>query len=360
MHRRDHAVSENDNWAATLAEMLRRIGVLERVAGGGQGGTTTGAFNGIINGAMVVAQRGTDFDLAAGVPAYTIDRWQGSRSAAGGFVTQVSPTTGQFQYALQFGRDPGNTSTAGIWIGQSLESLDSYRYRGQRCTLSFYASRGANLSSDNQAMSVQVSSGTGVDENHLGGVTGRAYPLYTTVPLTEVLTRYSFSFDVPANITELGVMMFIAPTGTAGANDWVAITGVQLEVGPAATPFQFTDQATERTRCRRFFRRLGGAQPYTTFGLGFTANSATLSKVHVELGVPMRVVPAVVVSGSTQVHGTNNVDGTVSAVSVQLNQCSRDRLVIDLTHGSITDAQQAVSWRANNSNAGLIDFSAEL
>ena len=70
------------------------------------------------------------------------------------------------------------------------------------------------------------------------------------------------------------------------------LTGVQLELGPVATPFEIKTFADELRRCQRYFFKLGGHYPadsevYTTLAFGIHANSTT-AKTHIIHPVTMR------------------------------------------------------------------------
>ena len=70
------------------------------------------------------------------------------------------------------------------------------------------------------------------------------------------------------------------------------LTGVQLELGPVATPFEIKSFADELRRCQRYFFKLGGHYPansevYTTLAYGTHANSTT-AKVHIVHPATMR------------------------------------------------------------------------
>jgi hypothetical protein len=58
---------------------------------------------------------------------------------------------------------------------------------------------------------------------------------------------------VPANATEIGLQFNWAPTGTAGADDSIKITGVQLEAGLTATEFERRPIGTELALCQRYY-----------------------------------------------------------------------------------------------------------
>ena len=49
--------------------------------------------------------------------------------------------------------------------------------------------------------------------------------------------RISYSIAIPSTATEIGFYWQANVAGTAGANDWFEITGVQLELGSVLTNF---------------------------------------------------------------------------------------------------------------------------
>lgn len=61
--------------------------------------------------------------------------------------------------------------------------------------------------------------------------------LNTGFNLTTTWQRFSFTASIPASATEIAVGFEWTPSGTAGANDWLEVTGVQLELGSVATQF---------------------------------------------------------------------------------------------------------------------------
>lgn len=104
----------------------------------------------------------------------------------------------------------------------------------------------------------------------------------------------------------------------ATLNNYIEFTGVQLEKGSIATPFEFRPYSTELDLCRRYYR---------IFGAGLTGGWGTTSGC--ELGVtfnpPVRIAPNVSTSAYLSVLRSNNVyvvaigtnAGFVSGVTAQ-------------------------------------------
>ena len=188
--------------------------------------------NGCINGGMDFWQRGTSF-AGTTTNTYGPDRWIVYRNAAGStFSRQTSGLEG-FLYSTRIARDSGNTSTQTISINQMFESQESYKFAGKTVVLSWWAKAGANFSAASSQMTARIYTGTGTDQNWIQtGYTGQATTLDNLTTITTSWARYSASVAIPSTTTELAILLGFAPVGTAGANDWIEITGVQLEVGP--------------------------------------------------------------------------------------------------------------------------------
>jgi hypothetical protein len=210
--------------------------------------------NRIINGDMSIWQRGTSTTLAS--YGYLADRW-----ASGNFVsTQVSRSTSVptgFQYSLKIQRAVSSTNTTAVATTQTIESNNCYDLSGQIVTLSFWAKAGANFSASGSNLNVQLHTGTTADQ---GGNfpyyswAGNATSINTTVVLSTTWTKYTItSSALGAGILEMAPVFYFSPTGTAGADDSFFITGVQLEVGTSATPFERRLYNQELANCQRYY-----------------------------------------------------------------------------------------------------------
>ena len=207
------------------------------------------------------------------------------------------------QYCLRAQRDSGNSSTNVIQIGQSLESVDSIPYAGRTVTFSFYARAGANYSAASSALAFSVRTGTGTDQNLFSGYTGQALPINSSATLTTTWQRFSATATLSSSATELGVLFEFTPVGTAGANDFFEVTGIQLEAGSTATAFQTATGTLqgELAACQRYYytHALGNS---LAIGLG-TMEQASLLVVNVQFPVNMRIGPTLVSVSGTNFYG---------------------------------------------------------
>jgi hypothetical protein len=204
------------------------------------GGQYSAGKNKIINGDFGIWQRGTSSLTFSNVTTFTADHWW--NIVSGGTPTctttrQSADTAGQ-TYGLRFGRNSGQTQTGDIWLGQTLESTDAKKLAGQTVTVSFYVKKGADAPT---TFKFGAYTGTGTDQGTAslwaGTWTGTANVTGSST-VTTTMTRYSAQLTLAANTNEVLFYFGYTSTGTAGANEWIQIEGVQVEAGSVATPFQ--------------------------------------------------------------------------------------------------------------------------
>ena len=243
--------------------------------------------NAMINGGFDIWQRGTSFTDAVTL-AYTADRWQGYRGgfAANGTFSRIASGLDQFRFARRIQRDSGDSSTAQLFTIQTLETSDSYRFQGQKATVSFMARRGVDFT---EPFHVFVFSGDGVDQA-FGSMTNLTSLGGVSNSLTENWIKYSGTVDVPSTTTQLALQIFYVPTGTAGADEYADITGVQLEVGAAATDFEHRSFGEEFSACERYYAKVDDDAWSGSVLPGNTRWSKTLFRVE------MRINPTIIIT----------------------------------------------------------------
>jgi hypothetical protein len=233
------------------------------------------------------------------------DRWNFGNSNASGCVAQrVTSTLAGFSYALQIQRSSTSAVTGFFGTAQDIETLNCQDLAGQTVTLSFYAQAGANFSAASNLINVFVATGTGTDQSSnlmwTSAWTGFAKPLNTTATLTTTWTRYSYTVVIPAGTNEIAAAFYYTPTGIAGTADYFQITGVQLEPGPVATPFErkLIDQTL--IDCQRYYQMSydlgtvpGTATTVGLYAFGVALNGSTPGPGSIPFRVSMRTTPSI-------------------------------------------------------------------
>jgi hypothetical protein len=239
--------------------------------------------NPVINGGFDIWQRGTS--KLNGQNSYVADRWIGSQATVTTFSRQnVSDSTNlpNIQYCLRAQRTSGSAQTDQMNISQSMETVNSIPYAGKPITFSFYARAGANYSATSSLLNAQVTTGTGTDQNvYTVGYTGGVTLISQNATLTTTWQRFAYTGTVASNVTEIGLTFVGQTTGTAGANDWYEITGIQIDVGTytasSAPTFRRTGGTIqgELAACQRYFQLITGFGD--TAGVWYTTSAASLS-----------------------------------------------------------------------------------
>ena len=320
-------------------------------------------FNPVINSAFQVWQRGTS--IAGSTTAFSADRWQSYRAVAGStYSRQATGDTTNLpfiQYCLRMQRDSGNTATNGIFLWQNFETINSVPFAGKTVTFSFYARKGANYSSTSDALPYQVYTGTGTDQNQLAGYTGQVTAISGTATLTTTWQRFTATATLASTATEINTQFYFNPTGTAGANDYAEITGIQLEVGSVATPFK-TYAGTiqgELAACQRYYYRTTSDSAYSvhsTFGAGF---STTVAYVTMQMPVTMRIEPTAI-DYSTLALTDYVTNSAITTLTIDSAGSSRNATTVS-TGGTTGLTQYRPYWIVSNgSTNGYLGLSAEL
>jgi len=241
-----------------------------------------GRRNIFINGAMNVAQRATSAtDLGASSGFYTVDRWETAMSGTAGRFTmsQVASGLNGFANAMKLDCTTADTSLAAsefLLVQQKLEGQDVQQLKkgtsdAEKVTVSFYAK--------------VVGSATKIvlelNDSDNSRIVSKLFTLTTN------WARYTYTFPADTtgaldddNATSLTLKMWLHAgsnytSGTLGetwasnttANRAVGIdsffsstsnefflTGVQLEVGSVATPFEHRSFGEELALCERYFQ----------------------------------------------------------------------------------------------------------
>jgi hypothetical protein len=250
--------------AITTAKLAN---VIAPVVSSLNGGPLAGFRNRIINGTMIVNQRGSS-SLSSGLNTvtYLSDRWYGFATGAAVNLSLVS--TG-----FRVTGAAGNTVAI---MGQRIESTNSSDLAGATVTLSFLAA-----SSNSIPLSWKVSYASSVN-NFTSSTTSNVGAVNTT----SSQTTYSATFTLNGAATTGLQIEFFANNFTSGTFD---INAVQLEPGPVATPFEQRPIGTELALCQRYAWFPNISYYEQSYGSVGSANLTTL----IYFPVTMRVTPSV-------------------------------------------------------------------
>ena len=320
-------------------------------AGGAWQGVTSingGPLNGnhvdFLNGDMSVSQAGTSFAVTSA--QYTLDGWifglGGTQTCT---VSQVA-YTGNFQYALRLQRNSGTSSTAQIYMTTSWETKDVIKLAGKTVTVSFRMRAGANFSAASNLVSAALLWGTGTDGNSYSGFTGQTLLTTSNFNITTSDALYvSTSVTIPSNATQLGWIVAYYPTGTAGANDYFDLTGVQLDVGPVAQAYRPISYAANLWRCMRYQYGFTAANA-GLIGCGY-AQSTTTATVVIALPVPFRVSPTGIAINSPSNFSLNSGSGSVVPTALTFVEGSPTTICVNVTVSGGYSAGAAVGLFLN-------------
>jgi len=296
------------------------------------------------NGSLLVWQRSVGaLNVSASTPGYTTaDRfWSYQTGSVGVTTTRVAAALTGFPYAIRWGRPIGNSTTGLTGLGQTLETIDSLRLAGQTVTLSFYARKGTDFTASGSNVAVKLYTGKGTDQSSVNMVAGSwttsVTPIDSTATLTTTWQRFTYTATLPSDITQIGLALSWTPTGTAGPDDNVYLTGVQLEAGSVATDFEFKSIGQELANCQRYYVRWYGNSTQILYVCMAIANGTSSTSGIIHLPAEMRVPPTaydylgVVASDDVSVNFTG---GTSSMPGSTVN--TNKNAYIRYTHGSST------------------------
>ena len=311
--------------------------------------------NGVINSAMQIWQRGTSTTSTNGNGLFGADRWKVYSGTTGRTISQqvTNDTTNlpNIQYCSRLARDNANTNTSAMTYWQNFETVNSRPFSGQTVTLSFYGRKGANYSEASSNLNVVVKTGTGTDQDAFySGYTGSVDALNTNKVLTTTWQRFTSTFSIAATATEMAIGFTANFVGTAGAADYVEVTGVMLEIGSQASPYTSATPtyATELAACQRYFQKsypqaTAPATNSTTGGINFTPNVGTATSTmylgFVKFPVVMRAAASVIIYSFTS-----------STVSVVSNAAGTDLAASSGTGGLLGDS----GFTVQNTSGGTI------
>lgn len=301
----------------------------------------------VINGAFDIWQRATS--TAHGANIFVTDRWRGDQGAGGGDYTtsrQAVSTGEPFNYCARITRT--STTTTPSYFYTALESLNSSVAKGNYVTLSFYARKGSGFSG---VLVAHLYSGTGTDQGTPHGFTNLV-DNSANINLTTSFQRFTVttSSALSTATNQLGVTFnTVNQTGTP-TNDYVEITGVQLEIGQSATSFSRSNNSIqgELSACQRYYWK-----GYVAGGGTWGGGGGQYPIITFTFPVKMRTAPTwTFISGGYASDGFNGL--SLSSVYTSYIQEDSACLLYNLVSGTSATGRGCAVY------SNLSSFSAEL
>lgn len=371
--------------AAGIAITATNIGI---GSGGINGGPISGDRNKIINGAMMIDQRNAGVSTTpAGTASYTyiLDRW--AYNASQTLKTSIQQvgfgTTGVIGLSSTARLRVASAVTPGvadyfIFVqkieGNNIADLGWGSSNAQPVTVSFFVNSSVTgtyaISARNAAINRSY-----VDTYTINSANTWEYK--TIVIPGDTAGTWQIGNDTGMELTfDLGSgSNFNSTAGTwaagnfvttSGAVKWIStagaqfhLTGVQLERGRQATPFEMRSYGQELALCQRYYQVLipnGVGGPEICMGIFY---SATDFRGAVHLKQTMRTVPAL-----NQVSGTNYFRAYWSSSSTPFNVLTLDGSsttnYVELAATTATGTSGAGALLRADNNATFVALSSEL
>ena len=334
----------------------------------------------IINGAMQVAQRGTS-KTATSAATYLLDRFMayaGDYVNYGYTVSQTTDAPTGFSNSLKYNFDVVDTSPATEhslyyrFEGQDLQRLKKGTASAESVTLSFWVK--ASLAGtyivelmDNDNSNRHINKSYSISSANTWEYKTITFAGDTTGTITnDNSTSIDITFWLAANSsntsgtlqTSWGALnqanRAVGQTNLgATANNAFYITGVQLEVGDTATPFEHRSYGDELARCQRYYYELGN-QNYYPYGLG-TGMSSTLARPILKHPVSMRTAPSLSVTNLSNIVIEANI---LTGLSIDI--MTRENAMLNANVSGGIASRDCVRMYDFGSGTSKIHFDAEL
>jgi len=350
-----------------------------------------GFRNRIINGDMRIDQRnaGASVSYAAGAGdqnKYNIDRWTAfKQTTSGGFTVQRSSTApAGFTNSIAVTISSAYTSTENTTAVQALSQfVEGYNVadlgwgtaNAQAITVSFwvrssvtgiYTFAAGNVDYNRQYLATYTINSANTWEYKtitIAGDTAGTWSKENTVGM-----RIWFDLGTSSNAAYTGTTNAWNASGAFHASNTVQlmatngatfyITGVQLEAGSVASPFERRDYGRELMMCQRYCygQNNSAGQAYYWFGTG-AGSSTTSAFGMVQFPVTMRSSPTATFSAAN----TFFLDpGITNFTSVVIDQKGVNGGACTFTGGSGMTAGYGGRFLSDNTDAAFIIWSAEL
>jgi len=350
---------------------------------GSQMGTANqlGIRNRIINGAMVIDQRNAGASVTPTDQAYTLDRWQAQVSQTSKLTVQqnagsVTPPVGFTNYLgvtsssaysitstdyfnitqniegfntadLAWGTANAKTVTLSAWVYSSLTGTFGGALRNSAVNRSYpftYTISSANTWTQVNITIVGDTTGTWLTTN------GKGISVLWNLGTGSTYSGTAGSWAGANYVSATGATSVV---GTNNATFY--LTGVQLEKGSVATPFDFRFYGKELLLCQRYYAKMISSTAVASFGSGYV-NSSTQALYYLKYPMTMRSAPTFSYSNIA----IDSQPATPTVTSAGTTYAGTDTLsvVLNASGGGLTTGQATVL--RGTTTTSYVDFSSEL
>ena len=346
--------------------------------------------NMIINGAMNIAQRATSSTSVPTSAKYypTVDRFAMEVNGTDGRLTMTKQAITDlpgFNNAIKLDCTTADTSIAAAEYGAFtyiIEAQDCQRMRkghsdAKAVTLSFYVKGTAKTymiemqDGDNNRHNTQQFSVTS-DWNRvvltfaadttgkINDDNGQGLIIHLWFHGGSAYTGGTYTANTWASVTTnkraVGIGSFFSSTD----NEFF-ITGVQLEVGEVATPFEDEEVGVTLARCQRYFYALNSNTSSNSLEfINGTGYNATQANAGIDLPVRMRATPAMTYGNSTGAYRFYRAGSNDSFDTLQDDSQSNMHLQFANNGGLSHTAGDAGSIQIRYGDGGFIHADSEL
>jgi hypothetical protein len=339
--------------------------------------------NRIINGDMRIDQRNAGASSLAANSTYYLDRWvfyssQNNKFNIGQNLGSVTPPAGFKNYLgmdvassvsvaagdyfnlaqqiegfniadLGWGTANAKTATLSFWVYSSLTGTFGGALRNNTVTRSYpfsYTIATANTWTQISVTIAGETTGTWVTNNGIG------IQLWFGLGVGSTYSGTAGSWAAGNYVSATGATSVV---GTSGATFY--ITGVQLEAGSVATPFEHRQYGTEEYLCKRYYQKYVGTSTYGFVGFNTGVGTGTSFNATIAFEQEMRTAP----SFTATLTGFGCWDGAslraITAVSTQYTTTKGSRIDMTVGGGGLTTGH---SYSCYGSSSTVFQLNAEL
>jgi hypothetical protein len=346
--------------------------------------------NRIINGAMVIDQRNAGASVTPTDAQYSLDRWKSGLTQTSKFSIQqnagsVTPPAGFSNYLgitslsaysvistdefeiyqniegfntadLDFGKATAKTVTLSFWVRSSLTGTfggSLFNAALNRSYVFSYTISSANTWEQKSITIAGDTSGTWV-----GSTNGAGISVLFSIGAGSSRTATAGAWNNAFNVAPTGQTSVV---GTNGATWYV--TGVQLEIGSSATPFERRLYGTELNLCYRYCWNLsavGGNDNYTRFGVGGAEGTGS-AEITILPPQTFRGSPSLTTTGTASQYAGYSGGSIIAASTITMaGAFNPQSLLINIGASGAFTAGREVTLMANNNKTAYLLFTAEL